>query len=103
MKTSMGFKILWSAEHRDKDGNLIVRQTVLEPKALECYRLSCLLKYPLSTLQYILACYYHKCRADYAEKHRHNTMPERYRTGEPSPETIWQALQEILKIKIRRN
>ncbi len=99
MATSLGFRILWSAEHRDKDGRLIVKQAVLEPRPIECYKISCLLAYPLSAMQYMLACYYHKCRAEYAEKHRHNVIPEHYRTGEPSPETVWQAIKEIIKLR----
>jgi len=101
-KGSLGFRILWSAEHKDPKGNLIVRMAVLEPPKIECYRLRCLLEYPLSALQYMLACYYHRCRANYAERHRHDNIPERYRTGDNAPETIWGAIREIIRLKLRR-
>lgn len=101
-KTSGAIRILWSAEHRDPKGNLIVRQVVLEPAVIECYRFSCIAGYLIKALQYMLACYYHKCRADYAEKHRRDIIPERYRTGSDAPTTIWGAIREIIRLKLRR-
>ena len=41
---------------------------------------------------------YHAKRVRYAEKNRDRDIPERYRTGEPAPQTIRQALIELIKI-----
>jgi len=42
---------------------------------------------------------YHTRRVTYAEANRHKKILERYRTGEPSPKNIWQAIHAILKLK----
>jgi len=97
-----GIVVSWSAEHKTKDGKLIVRQVVLEPKRIECYRFSCLAKYMFSALKYVLLCFYHKYRAQYAESHRDKIIPEYYRTGEPMPQSSWEAIKEIIKLKFRR-
>jgi len=38
----------------------------------------------------------------YCERHREKDIPDYYRTGEPSPETVREAVKEILKLSYRR-
>jgi hypothetical protein len=42
---------------------------------------------------------YHRRRVYYAEKNRHKKILERYRTGEPSPKNLWQAIHANIKLK----
>jgi hypothetical protein len=35
----------------------------------------------------------------YAEKNKHKKILDRYRTGEPSPTTIWQAIHANTKLR----
>jgi len=98
-KTSGGIKVSWGAVHRDKDGNLITRQLSIEPpEAPTCLRPSCLWKYIRSAIFYVLVANYHARRVAYAEDRRHEKILERYRTGEPSPQTIWQAIHANIKL-----
>ena len=97
--TSGGLKVTWGAEHCDGEGNLISRQaSISTPIPPNCIRLSCLLKYVIDSIRYALICIYHERRTAYAEANRHKKILERYRTGEPSPETIWQAIHALTKI-----
>ena len=43
---------------------------------------------------------YHTKRVKYAQKHKN--ILDKYRTGEPSPETIKECIKEIIKLKLRR-
>lgn len=98
-KVGGGLQILWGAEHRDGDGNLISRQTSFEPPvAPTCLRPGCLIKYIKDAMLYTLLANYHAKRVAYAEANRHNNILERYRTGEPSPQTIWQAIHANIKL-----
>lgn len=98
-KTSGGLKVAWGAEHRDREGNLISRQFSVEPPdAPTCLRLSCLWRYLRGAVFYALIANYHTRRTAYAEINRHKEILERYRTGEPSPETIWQAIHANIKL-----
>ena len=95
-----GLKISWGAEHRDGDGNLISRQTMIEPPTPPtCLRPDCLLRYLKSAVFYALVANYHAKRVAYAEANRHKKILERYRTGEPSPKTIIHAVVANLKLK----
>ena len=95
-----GMMVEWGAEHRDGDGNLISRQMSIEPPAPpKCIRPSCLWKYVWDTITYALILNYHARRTKYAEAYRHKDILERYRTGEPSPETLWQAIHANLKLR----
>lgn len=99
--SSSGVKIKWGASHKDGNGKLIVRQVSIEPPKITCLKVSCLWKYAFKSFTYTLVLLYHQNRTAYAEKHRHNTISDKYRTGEPSPETIWQAIKEILIVKMK--
>ena len=45
---------------------------------------------------------YHRQRVEYATNHREATMLGKYRTGKPSPQTIFEAIKEIIKLRIDR-
>ena len=94
-----GLKITWGAQHRDSDGRLIVRQVSIDPpNAPECLRMPCLLKYLKDALFYALLATYHTRRVTYAGNNRHNKILDRYRTGDFSPKTIWQAIHANIKL-----
>lgn len=99
-KTISGVSVSWAGEHRDKDGNLIVRMaSVGQPQPLRCIRPSCIIQYGVDTLTYALVALYHERRVQYAEANRRKVILERYRTGEPSPKNLWQALYALTKLK----
>ena len=94
-----GVLVAWGASHRDKDGNLISRQISIEPPdAPMCLKMSCVWRYIKDSLFYALLVNYHARRVAYAEANRHTQILERYRTGEPSPATIWQAIHANIKL-----
>ncbi len=112
-QTSGGIGIIWGATHRDGKGNLISRQASIEPPEMpeklaepdsscrECinqyirdfdkWTKEC--KELMKEYQVILD--YHEHRVEFAEKHRNNTIPDKYRTGEDSPTTKMDAEREI--------
>lgn len=98
-ETAGGVRIQWGAEHRDKNGNLITRQISIEPpEAPTCLSVSCLVKYVRDAIFYALVCNYHTRRTAYAEANRNKKILERYKTGEPTPKTIWQAIHANIKL-----
>ena len=98
MNTQSGLLVSWGAEHKSGD-RLISRQASIEPPAPpQCIRPSCLIKYVWETLTYTLILSYHARRVAYAESNRNKEILERYRTGEPSPETMWQAIHANWKL-----
>lgn len=99
-ETSGGVKLTWGVTHRSGDGDLISRQaSIVPPEVPKCLRASCLWKYLKDSLLFTLVASYHARRVAYAESHRHKSILERYRTGEPSPKTIWQAIYANLKLR----
>jgi len=98
-KASSGVGITWGAEHRDGNGVLITRQVSIEPPSPPtCIKPQCLLRYLYDALLYALVSTWHSRRVVYAEANRHKDILERYRTGEPSPENLWQAIHANLKL-----
>lgn len=94
-----GLTVHWGAEHKTADGKLIVRMASMQPPAWPgC---NCVGKYLWWIFKYWLLMYYHEWRVQYAERKRHEPIPERYRTGEPSPKTIWQLFKEAMLLRIR--
>ena len=84
-------------------GRLIVRTTSIQaPKAPQCVKPKCLWKFFLAVIFCSLLSTYHAKRVEYATKNRHKNIPEKYRSGEPSPETIKEIIKEIIKLKLRR-
>lgn len=98
-KTSGGTHITWGAEHRDGKGNLISRQISIDPPApLTCPKIRCLIKFFMDNIRYGLILGYHERRITYAEANRNKKILDRYRTGEPGPRTIWQAIHAHIKL-----
>lgn len=98
-KTGMGLAVSWGAIHRDKSGNIISQQlSIVPPEAPTCLRLGCLWEYLKDALLYALLALYHERRVAYAEINRHKVILERYRIGEPAPQTIWQAIHANIKL-----
>jgi len=84
----------------DGQGELISQQvSFTPPSAPTCLRAGCMIRYIRDALFYALVVSYHARRTAYAEANRNKVILERYRTGEPSPLTIWQAIHANLKLK----
>ena len=99
--TTAGVKLTWGSEHMSK-GRLISRQaSIPPPKPMTCLKPSCYFAYLGRVFTYMLVNIYHSKRVAYAEKHRRDAIPEKYRTGEPSPEGILSTVKEILKLSWR--
>jgi len=80
-------------------GKLIAKTfSVQPPDPPQCLSFRCLFRFFMDTLFCALLSNYHKRRVAYAEKNRHKVILERYRTGEPSPKTIWQAIYDNTKL-----
>lgn len=95
-----GLRIAWGAEHRSADGELISRQVSIQsPAPPTCLTPHCLWKYLWDAVLYALVANYHARRTAYAEANRHKEILERYRTGEPSPKNIWQAIHANIKLQ----
>jgi len=96
-------KIRWGLTHRGSDGRLVVRHVVVAPpEPIACVRLSCLWRYTLKSLRYVLLLLYHQRRIALAEAQKDCFVPEHYRSGSPAPRGIPQAIREILKLEVRR-
>ena len=82
-------------------GRLIVRTySIHAPKSPQCVRFKCLWKFFLGVLFCSLLSTYHDKRVEYATHNKHKNIPDKYRTGEPSPQTIRQAIKFIIKLEI---
>ena len=88
----------WGMEHKDGQGNLIARQVGIQAPEITCISLKCLIRYLALSLTYTLTMLYHRRRIKYAEKHRRDKILDRYRTGEPSPSTLWGAIAAHIKL-----
>ena len=96
VKAGLGIK--WGAEHR-AGSRLISRQVSIDaPNPPECIKLTCLARYLIDALTYALVASYHRRRVAYAEANRNKEILERYRTGLPSPKTLWQAIHANIKL-----
>ena len=81
-------------------GMLIAKTfSVQPPNPPQCLAIKCLYRFFMDTLFCALLSNYHRRRVAYAEKNRHKEVLERYRTGEPSPKNIWQAIHANIKLK----
>lgn len=91
---------VWGAELRDGAGDLIVRDvSVQPPKPPNCAKPHCIYEFMKDSLFAMLLHTYHARRSYYAQENRNKKILERYRTGEPSPENIWQAIHALIKLK----
>lgn len=97
--TPARLELSWSAEHRNGRGELICRHaSIPPPEAPKCLSVPCLWRYFIAALFYVLLANYHARRVAYAEANRDKTILERYRMGEPSPATIWEAIHANIKL-----
>lgn len=97
--TQGGIELTWGAEHLDGDGRLISRQASLAPPPPpSCLTPKCLFMYLGDVLYFVLLANWHQRRVAYAEKNRDKKILERYRTGEPAPWNIWQAIHANIKL-----
>jgi len=98
--TGGGLKAWWTADHKDGQGNLISRGVSIQPPTPPtCASPRCMFKFFRDTLYCALLSNYHTRRVAYAEANRHKKILDRYRTGEPSPQTIWQCIHALTKLK----
>ena len=94
-----GLKVTWGAEHRTGNGRLISRQVSINPPDPPmCLSPKCIWRYIIDSLTYSVILSYHDRRTRYAESNRNKDILERYRTGEPSPQTLWQAIHANTKL-----
>ena len=86
-------------------GQLIARPTRMQaPAPPSGISFKCLWKFVLDSLFLAYLSSYHRRRVAYAEKNRPEKgkkILEKYRTGEESPGTIWGAIKEIIRLKLR--
>jgi hypothetical protein len=95
-----GLKVFYHAAHRDGDGNLISTVVSIQPPDLpQCLSFRCLFQFLYDCLFVALLASYHRRRVYYAEHNRHKKILERYRTGEPAPENLYQAIHANIKLK----
>ena len=81
-------------------GKLIVRTySIQPPKPPSCAKPGCIWQFMKDSFFVMLLSIYHAKRVAYAQKYRNKVILERYRTGEPSPATIWQAIHANIKLK----
>lgn len=83
-------------------GHLIVRHySIQAPDPPQCISPGCLWKFVLDSLFVAFLSSYHSRRVAYAVANRPDKgkeILERYRTGEPSPKNLWQAIHANLKL-----
>ena len=85
------------------EGQLIAKPfSIQAPEPLKCLAFKCLGKFMLDSLFIAFLSSYHARRVAYAEANRPEkgkVILERYRTGEPSPQNLWQAIHANIKLK----
>lgn len=81
-------------------GRLIAKTfSVQPPNPPQCLSVRCLYRFFMDTFFCALLSNYHSRRVAYAERNRNKEILERYRTGQPSPKNIWQAIHANIKLK----
>ena len=83
-------------------GQLIARPTSIQvPSPPQCISFRCLWRFVMDSLFVAYLSSYHRRRVAYAEKNRPEKgkkILERYRTGEPAPKNLWQAIHANIKL-----
>ena len=86
-----------------RTGQLIARpMSIQAPDPPACLSFRCLWKFIIDSLYSAFLSAYHMRRVAYAEKHRPeqgNVILERYRTGEPAPRNLWEAIHANIKLR----
>ena len=89
-------------ECRGMIGQLIARPTSIQaPDPPQCISIKCLWKFVIDSLFVAYLSSYHRRRVAYAEANRPEKgkkILERYRTGEPAPQNLWQAIHANIKL-----
>ena len=81
-------------------GRLIVKTySIQPPNPPQCLSFRCLYQFFRDTLFCALLSNYHRRRVAYATGNRNKDILTRYRTGEPSPDTMWEVVHALLKLK----
>jgi len=83
-------------------GHLIVRPfSIQAPEPPQCIKFRCLWKFVMDSLFVAYLSSYHARRVAYAGANRpeNKTILERYRTGEPSPQNLWEAIHACIKLR----
>ena len=83
-------------------GQLIVTPfTIQAPAPPSCLSFKCLGEFLMDSLYIAFLSSYHARRVAYAEANRpeKKSILERYRTGDPSPKNLWQAVHANIKLK----
>ena len=84
-------------------GQLIAKPfSIQAPSPPGCISFRCLGKFIIDSLFVAYLSSYHARRVTYAERNRPEkgkVILERYRTGEPSPQNLWQAIHANLKLR----
>lgn len=90
----------WCSRCQDwKEGKLIAKEiTLTPPKPPTCTRIPCIWRYFKDVIVYSLISMYEARRFSYAQANRNKNILERYRTGDPRPETLWQAIHANIKL-----
>ena len=84
-------------------GRLVVKTySVQAPNPPQCVKFKCLYKFFLGVVFCSLLSTYHCKRVEYATHNRHKDIPTKYRTGDPSPRNIKEAIRAIANLKFRR-
>ena len=85
------------------EGQLIARPYSIQvPDPPQCLSFKCLGRFMLDSLFIAFLSSYHRRRVAYAEANRPEkgkVILDRYRTGEPSPKNLWQAIHANIKLK----
>jgi len=102
-KSGRRTKVAVGATLARSDGTIIVRSLPIQPpEPPQCVKFKCLWKFFLDTLFCSLESTYHGIRCEYAQKNKDKKIPEKYKTGNPRPKNIKQAIIAIIKLKLRR-
>ena len=84
-------------------GQLIARPMGIQAPALpSCLSFRCLWKFIMDSLYLAFLSSYHRRRTAYAEANRPGKgkkILERYRTGEPAPQNLWEAIHANIKLR----
>jgi len=84
-------------------GRLIVKTySIQAPKPPQGANPKCLWQFFLRVMFCSLLSTYHRKRVEYATHNRYKNMPAKYRSGEPSPQNIKEAIKAIIKLKLGR-
>lgn len=112
-----GMAVTYEMEHRKADGTLIYREaSVMFPELPQapaeptCFTVECITAYQRQFDMWVEECRglvdfhallgeYHSARCKYCQEHRNDDIEEKYRTGEPSPQTLEEAKEEITKLR----